>query len=311
MRFRLPLALLLLLGCAAAIETKRGEAEPPNAIISLSPWENVLFGRWIAIDSTARTYANRYGLSAQWTMQTFASESVMNPMAQGSQPDDRGIGQVGYRAENYGRPRGTNPNNPDYTPGLRANGSIWDTRTNIILASIWYRWVYNQSYVHTPQQAYAVSTYGTGAILSDGTIRWDAQQRVNRARSFGPLLSTFASAKQQSRSYTWAQLVANVPDPLTRDLLYIDGHTTEGADVYAKLAARYIREVASTRSPWVVNMFGREALTYLDEGRIAYGTNQSVNYSALVTALVAKRGLFSGGDLLATYSALLADARSR
>lgn len=310
MRFRLSIALLLLLGCLAATETRPSQAQPSSAIISLTPWQNVLFGRWIAIDGTVRTYAYRYGIPAQWTMQTFASESVMNPMSQGSQPDDRGIGQVGYLAENYGRARATNPSNPDYFAAF-PNKSIWDVRTNIGLAFIWYRWVYNQSYVHTPQQAYAVSTYGPGAILADGTIRWDAQQRVDRATSFGPLISSFETAKETSRSYTWAELVANVPDPLTRDLLYINAHSTEGADTYAQLAARYIREVSSTKSPWVVNMFGREALTYLDEGRIAYGTSQSANYAALVSALTSKRSLFSSGDLLTTYNALLADARAR
>lgn len=310
MRLRLSLALLVLLACTAVTTTRQGQAQPSTAIITLTPWENVLFGRWLAIDNTVRTYSYRYRVPATWTMQTFAAESVMNPMSQGSQTDDRGIGQVGYLAENYGRARATNPSNPDYF-SFFPNGSIWDVRTNIGLAFVWYRWVYDQPYVKTPQQAYAVSTMGPSAVLKDGTIRWDAQQRVNRATSFGPLITSFETAKETSRSYTWAQLVANVPDPLTRDLLYINAHSTEGADTYAQLAARYIREVTNTKSPWVVNMFGREALTYLDVGRVAYGTNQSANYRALVNALSAKRSLFTNPDLLSTYNTLLADARSR
>lgn len=281
-------------------------------LVAFSPWQNVLFGRWIAINSTVQSYSQRFGFSGQWTMQTFASESVMNPLAQGSQPDDRGIGQVGYLAEKYGRARGANPAGPDYIPGFDASGSIWDTKTNIALACIWYRWVYNQPYVHTPEQAYAVSTYGPGAILPDGTIRWDAQQRVNRAKSFGPLLSLFEWLKEQTRSDSWAQLVAHVPDAMTRDLLYINSHSSEGPDVYAQLSNRYLNEVRATASPWIVIMFGSEALTYLDEGRIAYGIPQGTKYQALATALSGKAGLFAGGgDLANRYQALLSAARSR
>lgn len=311
MRHRLLVPLLLV--CLSFSIVRQGSAEPQGgAIISLTSWENVLFGRWVAIDNIVRSYTTHYGIPNLWTMQTFAAESVMDPLAQGSQPDDRGIGQVGYGAEAYGRRRGTDVRSPDYEPDLRANGSIWDPRTNVILASIWYRWVYNQPYVRTPAQAYAVSTCGPGAVLPDGTIRWDAQQRVDRAKSFYSLLASFERVKRQTRSYSWAQLVAAVPDPMTRDIIYIDSHTNDGADAYAKLSARYLEEVRRTRSPWTVVMFGREALRYLDEGRIAYRTDQHRNYAALAIALGAKRGLFAGGgDLLSQYNRLLSEARSR
>lgn len=297
--------------CAFAPRASAGSPPEAGAVISLSPWENILFGRWLAIDKTVSRFTRRYGLPTMWTMQTFASESVMNPLAQGTQPDDRGIGQVGYVAERYGRARGTNPRNADYTPALRKHGSIWDIRTNVILASIWYRWVYQQPYVRTHEQAYAVSTFGPDAILGDGTIRWDAQQRVDRAKSFYPMLSAFAQARTATRSLSWTELVRAVPDRMTRDLLYIDSHKREGAPMYMAIADRYSREVARTKSPWVVVMFGEEALNYLDEVRVAYGRHMGARYDALVNRLNAKRALFGSDDLGSKYWTLLSEARDR
>ncbi len=302
---------LALVQDASAETPGEGRRAPGSPVITLTPWENILFGRWLAIDDTVARFTRRYKLPTMWTMQTFASESVMNPVSQGSQPDDRGIGQVGYLAERYGRARGTNPKNRDYTPALRKNGSIWDPKTNVILASIWYRWVYSQPYVRSHEQAYAVSTFGPDAILGDGTIRWDAQQRVDRAKSWYPALSEFARARNATRSMSWNQLKRAVPDRMTRDLLYLNSHRREGAPMYLAMADRYLKEVRSTKSPWVTVMFGEEALLYLDQLRRAYGRNMGPRYDQLVTRLYAKRGLFGSDDLSAKYWSLLATARDR
>src|SRR5262245_42932753 len=105
MRYRLLVLLTVTLATLLAAKPDSAFAEPSEPPrtprCTLTPWDNALLGRWIAIDNIVRRYARHYRIPAMWTMQTFASESVMNPLAKGSQPDDRGIGQVGYLAEEY------------------------------------------------------------------------------------------------------------------------------------------------------------------------------------------------------------------
>mgnify|MGYP000852626683 CR=1 FL=1 len=68
-------ALALVLGSVALSSGKVASAESPSergAVISLSPWENILFGRWLAVDQTVARFTRRYKIPTTWTMQTFA-----------------------------------------------------------------------------------------------------------------------------------------------------------------------------------------------------------------------------------------------
>ena len=84
---RRAMALVLFAAFAVFAAVERGDAPQATAegtgarIAPLTSWQNVLLGRWVAIDSFVRRYSRRHHIPAQWTMMTFASESVMNPLA--------------------------------------------------------------------------------------------------------------------------------------------------------------------------------------------------------------------------------------
>jgi hypothetical protein len=317
---RLRVLFPLLLACAVLVAVggggeARGGGEPTGARLTpLTSWENVLLGRWVAIETWVGKYSRRHGIPARWTMMTFASESVMNPLAKGLLPGDRGLGQVGFNAEAKARASGSNPRSRYYEPDLDRNASIWEPKTNTILAVISYQRIYQLvPEVETPQQAYAVYTYGPDALLADGTIRWDAQQRVDRALSFRPLLSTFRRLKALARTASPAELRALVPDPMTRSILAVDRVNRDGQPAYDALARRYLRHVATTGYPWVTVIFGRAALDFLDVGRRVWHADTGALYARLERLLLSKAALFVGedADLVALYEMLLVDVRGR
>jgi hypothetical protein len=257
--------------------------------VRLDLWGRVMLGRYLAVDGMVRRYARHYGLDYLWTVLPFASESILNPLAKGPQPDDRGIGQVGYAAEDRCRERGTLRRTADYHPDFNPGGSIWEPRFNIICAGILFRWIYHQPYVTSPQKAYAVYTEGLEAVRPDGTLSYDAKIDIARARSHRPAILSFMRLKRSAARLSPAQLEAQVGNPVTRAALIADRRFGDGARVYARLREAYIAEASATKNGWVLVTYAREAVTFTDLSRRVYGNNEGSTYRALLRALVTQR----------------------
>jgi hypothetical protein len=313
----LVVALVSTTGTTLAIgpseESVRSRAPVVSQSVSYGLWDTALLGRWVAIDAMLRKYTHRYRIPTLWTTMAFASESVLDPIAKGPLPGDRGIGQVGFAAEFRGFKRGTDPNNPDYNSDLDPHGSIWDPRVNIILASILFGWVYTQPYVTSPAEAYAVYTYGPSAILPNGHLTPAAQARVTRAESFQALLSGFGDLKRRVRGLSPVQLKRLIPDPLTRAVIQIDGRNADGEKTYHRLTAMYLKEITTTSSAWDLVIFGHEALNFADVGRRVYHKDESVYYKRLLAVLLRQEKIVPSNDpaLGAAFITLVATARLR
>ncbi|MCC6268838.1 MAG: hypothetical protein IT300_14820 [Dehalococcoidia bacterium] len=316
MRHRTLALLLLMTGLlpvAGSYVHASPTPKPPAALPTLSLWQTALLGRWIAIDGYVNASTRRYKIPTRWTTMAFASESVLNPLAKGSEPGDRGIGQVGFYTEEWTRAEATDPKHPNYNPDVKKHASIWNPQVNIALASISFKWVYSLKYVKSPADAYAVYTVGIHAINPDGSYVPKAQERVDRARSFRKLLATFSRLKRASRGMDQTELEAAIPDPLVRAILGIDHSSRDGEAVYSDLVSAYMVSVRENDSAWRTVILGGEALRFLDAGTRVYHEKNAEGYQALDRLLRSKRSLFRHEDqsLRDLYEQLLTDTAAR
>lgn len=284
-----------------ALDLGRPAGVPRTAIVNrprrvvLDLWDNVLFGRYVAIDGFIDKYNRWYGINHPlWTTLAFAAESVMHPLTKGPLVDDRGIGQVGFPAERRGRERGTDPTNPDYSPDLDPDGSIWEPQTNIIFAHILFKWVYSHPQVNTPQKAYAVYTEGLGGLTPHGKISKRARIDIVRARSYKKRVLAFRRLVTMARHRSPKQVKAIVPAVFTRQLMSIGKRPKDGAPAYASLIKLYVRRVQNSESPWELAVLARESMSYADLGERVYNRDGTAVYQALHDRLVAKSKLFVG-----------------
>lgn len=316
MRHRTLALLLLVVGLlpvAGSYVHAAPASKAPASLPTLSLWETALLGRWIAIDGYVTKYTRRYKVPARWTTMAFASESVLNPLAKGAEPGDRGIGQVGFYTEKWTRAQATNPGHPNYNPDIKKHGSVWNPQVNIALASISFNWVYSLKYVKSPADAYAVYTVGIHAINPDGSYVPKAQERVDRARGFRKLLASFSRLKRAAKNMDDAELEAAVADPLVRAVLRIDQSSRDGENVYTDLVAAYSDSIRSNESAWRTVILGGDALKFLDAGRQVYHEKNAGAYRALDSLLRSRRSLFRHEDqsLRDLYEQLLADTAAR
>lgn len=301
----------------------RAEGGPPDhsqtALVSrpghvhLALWDKVVFGRFVAIDGMIRRYSHRYGIDGFWTTLAFASESVLDPLAKGSLVDDRGIGQVGFQAERRGRQRGSNPSSPDYEASLDRHGSIWDPRTNIIFASILFRWVYTVPGVNSGAKAYAVYTDGYAGLNPDGTISEPASRDVARARSYARRITVFRQLVSLARTQDRDAWSATVPNRLTRGIMEIAATRPDGIRTYAALTRLYTKESRAIRHPWTVIRIAREAMNFTDLRVRVYGADGTASYRSLIRILAKRHALFDEGPagLKLLYAGLLDDLEAR
>ena len=282
----------------------RSEAEPARD--DMEPWSQILLGRLLAIDDMVAKHSTYYGTDYLEQLLAFAAESLFDPLAQGPQVDDRGIGQVGYWAEEAGRRWAGDRQSRYYSPDLDPDGSIWDPETNIILATAVMRWIYTSPDVTSPQTAYAVYTRGhEGGLRPGGALGPEAQVRVDRAASYRERVLDFFRLKLG---------MGEAQHPLTVGILELDRTNEDGEEMYRALRDYYTEIVEDPADPAVAVLLAQEALGYSDLlGRI-YSEDVEAEYLRLHTALLA---LGPAVDALghaqtqAVYGATLAELEER
>lgn len=262
---------------ATLFDELRAEGQPPAGYPE--PWSQILFGRLMAIDEMVARHSTYYGTDYLDQLLAFAAESLLDPLAQGPQVDDRGIGQVGYWAEKVGRRWAGDPDSRYYSPDLDPDGSIWDPETNIILATTVMRWVYTSPEANSPQMAYGLYTRGHDGLRPDGNLGRDAQVRVERAESYRQRFLDFFRLK--------LGLGDTSPQPLLAGILALDADHEDGQDMYRALRDYYIQIVEDPADPAVAVLLAGEAVRYNDLLTRIYGEDGHAEYVRLYEALVA------------------------
>lgn len=255
----------------------RAEGESPDPYPE--PWSQILFGRLMAIDDMAAKHSTYYGTDYLDQLLAFAAESLLDPLAQGPQVDDRGIGQVGYWAEEVGRRWAGDRDSRYYSPDLDPEGSIWEPETNIILATTVMRWVYTSPEANSPQMAYGLYTRGHDGLRPDGNLGRDAQLRVERAESYRERFLDF---------FRWKLGLGDPSQqPLMAGILALDAEYEDGQDMYRGLRDYYTEVVEDPADPAVAVLLAREALRYNDLLTRIYKEDGHAGYVRLYEALVA------------------------
>jgi hypothetical protein len=297
----------------------------PNATFGI--WDEVLLGRYLAVDGLIAKYADHYGNDVLWQVLAYCSESTLDPLAQGGYADDRGLGQVGYPSEATTRAWGADPSSPYYTADLSPSGSIWDPQTNIILSAIALRSVYAEPQIDSNEQAYGTYTVGDAALSSTGSLSPLAAARVQRASSFEPEIGEFialkalANPQPQSGSetivaaaaITRAAGFAQIMDPVVREILLIDAEFGDGKSVYLALRDLYLRLAAEpTALGWGTVTFLGDALRFTELAERVYGTPGDAAYARISQEVYAAGVVGSSSDaaLRQAYAQLLLSLRA-
>lgn len=265
-------------------------AAEPIVWPAFSEWDRVLLGRFLAIDDLVDQYSSYYGNDYLWQFAAYCSESTLNPIAKGTDPGDRGLGQVGDESGTTAAHWASDPGNVYYLPGFDASRSPWDPETNLVLSSVILRSFYAMPRVIDNESAYAHLTYGLAAEDSSGAITPQAQERVTRAASFIDRLTAYTQLKHAFRANTAAgegRFSANspAPDPLVAQLLALDETYRDGEPMYAALRTFYLEQAEASDDLWTKATYIGEAST-LDRLLVhVYGNEDDDTHVAVLTAV--------------------------
>lgn len=295
----------------AAVRRRPADALPIEAVVgtrdevvtaghvawgSFSDWDLVLLGRFLAIDDMVDEYARYYGNDYLWQFAAYCSESTLNPIAKGTDPGDRGLGQVGEESGGIARGWLVDPSNPYYLPGFDATKSPWDPETNIVLSSVILRSFYAMPGVIDNESAYAHLTYGLAARDSGGTITPVAAARVDRAASFLGRLTAYTQLKMEYAGKARIgegrfQPPTDDNDPRVKELLSLDRTFDDGEPMYGALRGFYLQQAEASDDAWTKATFVGEAST-LDRLLVhVYGEVDDVEQARLIAAVDELSGL--------------------
>lgn len=240
-------------------------------------WDKILLGRLLAIDEITADRSSYYETDYLGLLLAFAAESLLDPLAQGPQVDDRGLGQVGFWMEAEGRRWLSDPHSLYYRPGFNATASIWEPETNITLAAAMSRWVYTSPEIKDPLTGYAVYTRGHIALLSGGRLESEAQVRLERADSYRERMLNFLRLK--------LGIGAESEDAIVRGIVAIDRTEPDGRQTYRALRDLYMEYLEEPDSLYAAVLLSREALTFTDLLNDIYGESQRAEYEELLGVL--------------------------
>lgn len=251
----------------AQVGTRASVADAPDVTWTrFSNWDLVLLGRFLAIDDMVDEYSRYYGNDYLWQFAAYCSESTLNPMAKGTDPGDRGLGQVGDESGTTAREWLTDPSNPYYLPGFDASRTPWDPETNIVLSSVILRSFYAMPGVTDNESAYAHLTYGLAARDSSGVTTPAAAARVDRAASFLGRLTAYTQLKLEYGArvgvgegrFAWQ---SDDADPAVTELLALDRTFDDGTPMYSALRGFYLEQADASDDAWTKATYIGEAST--------------------------------------------------
>jgi hypothetical protein len=251
----------------------------------LSAWEMALFGRFLAIDGLTGKYASEFGTDVMWMLQIFAAESVLDPLNQGLETGDRGLGQLGFNAESVARSLIADPQSGFYRPGLQLSANVWNPDSNIALSTVWIRRLYAMPDIRSHQTAYARYTHGDSGVV-DGAVSTIATVRVARAESFETLFLTFYALK-----YAGSNSSMVTGSPQVQAMLALDAAHPDGSAFDTALQAWYLSDArAGSAATWRVVTNLSEQLRYIELGTQVYGIAGHLSAGAVRDLLQGARG---------------------
>jgi hypothetical protein len=253
----------------------RDDGTPAN--VNLAPWDKVLLGRLLAIDEVTADRTAHYETDYLGLLLAFAAESLLDPLAKGPQADDRGLGQVGYWAEEVGRRWASDNQSLYYFPGFDPARSIWEPETNILLATALMRWVYTTPEIHDPLTAYAVYTRGHVALLGNGRLEAEAQVRFNRAESYRQRMLNMFRLK--------LGIGPEPEDDLIRGILGVDRAHPDGRQTYRALRDLYVDYINAPQDIYTAVLLAEEALLFSDLLKDIYGEPEVGEYQRLLDSV--------------------------
>ncbi len=252
---------------------------------ALGPWNEVEFGRFLAIRPLVFDAADRVGIGPLFLFQALASESALDPLAQGPEPGDRGLGQVSFASERTASAWAADAHSPYHVAGFQASTSIWEPRQNVTLAAIVMRSIYAMPDVTSNDEAYARYTSGVSAVHGS-TIADRAVPRVRRANGYEPSLRVFLalSAVDPRRDADTPALKTG----LVADMLRVTDGKTSALARYRALRELYLSPRAARTyvgAPWSLVLHMQDALTFARLAERVDGENVGADV-ARIDALV-------------------------
>jgi hypothetical protein len=236
----------------------------------MGPWELTMFGRVLAIDGFVESYAAHYGTDLVWQMMALWSQSSLDPLAEGPEDGDRGLGQVSFQSEKTARKWASNQKGAYYDSLFRREASIWDPETNIALSTIVLRSIYAMRDVDSSAQAYA--RYSDGLVaMRNHVISPVALIDVRRAESLQEQVLTFYAAKYAEPG-TVAPALGETSS-MTETMLALDRELADGAPMYLALRDLYVAEAAVIAPGWASALYLSDALMFTALGSRVYGVD--------------------------------------
>jgi hypothetical protein len=287
-----------------------------------SPWDVVLLGRYLAIDGLVARWSQYYGTDFAWQVAAYCFESALNPLAQGPDPGDRGVGQVGFDSERTARAWAGDRANPYFARGFDVRGDIWDPETNVVLSTITLRSLYAMPSTTSNERAYAYLTRGLSAVDAHGVIAPEALERVGGAESFLGEIYAFVGLKlaysprasggealQERGADSGASRLSQEKNTMLRALLAIDEEHADGADTYIALRDFYLGMVPSEPSIWAQTVYLSEAVNMTRLGAAGYRIPSDAAWGAVRDELASlEPGVRAAddADLLEHYAKVVA-----
>lgn len=229
---------------------------------ALDPWGQVMLGRFLGIHDWVMESSERVGNDALWMFQVLASESALDPLAQGPEDGDRGLGQVSFSSEAQAAAWAADSQSPYYVPGFDVSTSVWDPQQNLMLAAIVLRSLYAMPDVTSHSEAYARYTHGLIAV-ADGRIAARTLPRIERAHGYEDQLRLFFALTQvPSDEITKDSTVPVLTSEIVRDMLAVASSTDPGLPRYLALRDLYLIQDPQGLSLWSFVLQMQEALRY-------------------------------------------------
>jgi hypothetical protein len=300
---------------SAAVLTAWARTEGRDGLMqaaALNPWEQVMLGRFIAIHNLVLDTSERFGNDALWMFQILASESALDPLAQGPEDGDRGLGQVSFASEYQAALWAADPSSPYDVPDFDPARTVWHPQKNLTLAAIVLRSLYAMPDVTTHAEAYARYTHGLDAVI-DGRIAERTVHRVERAEGYEEQLRFFLVLAH----IPFDQITSDADAPvlraeMVRDMLLIGQVVDPGMPRYLALRDLYLAQKDSHGpSLWGLVLQMREALNYTRLAEQVAGIDGHQYVVEIHEAIQARMGEIeaTGDELLITAAqATLADA---
>jgi hypothetical protein len=243
--------------------------------IALTEWEMPMLSRLVPVKRLIEKHAHHYGIHPMWATMFFNFESQLNPVDVNTLSDDYGMGQIKRESEVLAKRMGTSPASKYYSPDLRADKSIFDPETNIIMAMMLHRYNIDTLGLKNSDQAYSIYVRGKESINRDGSLGESTRKIVDSLRD---------RYQGYSRIIPLFRLddLSRITNPDQKKSLEIYRQTADPRTAYQALLGHFLMDLESVQKPEARTVLVFEdCVTFARTLRIAYAEQNSAQYERL------------------------------